>query len=196
MNDHAAAKPDTLQGLIDALRAEEARIQLGGGAGGDRAAAREGPADRPRADRAAGRSRHRRCSSSACGRRGGMYAEWGGAPAAGVVTAIGTVARPAAHDHRQRRHGEGRGVLPDDGQEGAAGPADRHRRTGCRSSTSSIRPASSCRCRKRSFPTRTTSAASSATTPSSRPRAFRRSRPSWATASPAAATCRCCATSC
>ena len=59
-----------------------------------------------------------------------------------------------------------------------------------------FRRASSCRCRTRSSPTRTTSAASSATTPSSRPRASRRSRRSWATASPAAATCRCCATSC
>ena len=39
----------------------------------------------------------------------------------------------------------------------------------CRSFISSIRPASFCRCRTRFFPTKTTSAASSAITPSSRP---------------------------
>ncbi len=43
--------------------------------------------------------------------------------------------------------------------------ADRHGRIGCRWSTWSIRPACFCRCRKTSFPTRTTSAASFATTP-------------------------------
>ena len=62
-------------------------------------------------------------------------------------------------------------------------------RTACRSSTSSTPPASSCRCRTRSSPTRTTSAASSATTRASPRRASRRSPPSWATASPAAPTC-------
>ena len=35
--------------------------------------------------------------------------------------------RPARDGHRQRRHGEGRRVLPDDLQEGAPGPADRPR---------------------------------------------------------------------
>ena len=57
--------------------------------------------------------------------------------------------------------------FPMTAQEGAAGPADRLRRIGCRSSISSIRPASFCRCRTTCFPTRTISAASFATTPSS-----------------------------
>ena len=84
------------------------------------------------------------------------------------------------HDRRQRRHREGRRLLPDDRQEGAPRPAHRHGEPPADCSTSSIPPASSCRCRTRSSPTRTTSAASSATTPSCPPRASRRSRPSWA----------------
>ena len=125
-----------------------------------------------------------------------MYAEWGGAPSAGRRHRHRHGRRPAGHGHRQRRHREGRRVLPDDRARRSCAPSASPWRTACRSSTSSIPPASSCRCRTRSFPTRTTSAASSATTPSSPRPASRSSRPSWATASPAAATCRCCATSC
>ncbi len=46
-----------------------------------------------------------------------MYEEWGGAPAAGVITGLGRVHDAAVHDHRQRRHGEGRGLLSHDGEE-------------------------------------------------------------------------------
>ncbi len=59
-------------------------------------------------------------------------------------------------------------MLPDDDQEDPPRPDDRRRRTGCRSSISSTRRASSCRCRTRSFPTRTISGGSSATTRCSR----------------------------
>ena len=56
---------------------------------------------------------------------------------------------PAVHDHRQRRDRESRRVFPGDAGRGPARPADRGPNATCRSSTSSIRPASSCRCRMR-----------------------------------------------
>jgi acetyl-CoA carboxylase carboxyltransferase component len=90
MNDHAAAKPDTLQGLIDALRAEEARIQLGGG---------QAAIERQHAKgRLTARERIERLIDPGSSllelglwAASGMYADWGGAPGAGVVTAIGTI---------------------------------------------------------------------------------------------------------
>ena len=42
------------------------------------------------------------------------------APAAGIVTGIGRVVGPRRDDRRQRRHGEGRHLLPDHGQEAPA----------------------------------------------------------------------------
>ena len=54
-----------------------------------------------------------------------MYEEWGGAPGAGVVTVIGSVARPPRDGRRQRRHGQGRRLLPDDDQEDPPRPDDR-----------------------------------------------------------------------
>ena len=57
----------------------------------------------------------------------GMYEEWGGAPAAGVVTGLGARAGPTGDAHRQRRHGEGRRVLSHDGEEGHPRAEHRHR---------------------------------------------------------------------
>ena len=54
-----------------------------------------------------------------------MYEEWGGAVAAGVITGIGSVAGPAGDGCRQRCHGQGGRVLPDDHQEGPPRPDDR-----------------------------------------------------------------------
>ena len=59
--------------------------------------------------------------------------------------------------------GQGRHLLPDDGQEAPARPGDRVRRTGCRASTWSTRAARSCRSRPRSSRTATISGGSSTT---------------------------------
>ncbi len=96
MNQHAAAEADTLPTLIAALRAEEAQIRLGGGAEGHRAAAREGPAHRPRAHRQARSTPARRFFELGLWAGVGHVRRVGRAPSAGVVTGIGTVARPAA----------------------------------------------------------------------------------------------------
>ena len=72
------------------------------------------------------------------------------------------------HGGRQRRHREGRHLLPDDGEEAPARAGDRASRTTCRASTWSIPAARSCRSRTRCFPTATTSAASSTTRPTCR----------------------------
>ena len=74
-----------------------------------RAAARQGPQDRPRADRGLldpGRA------VLELGLWAGyqMYEEWGGAPAAGVSRGSAGP-RPPGDDRRQRRHGEGRRLL-------------------------------------------------------------------------------------
>ena len=83
------------------------------------------------------------------------------APAAGIVTGIGRVLGPRRADRRQRRHRQGRHLLPHHGQEAPARAGDRARRIACRACISSIPAARSCRCRPRSFPIATTSAASS-----------------------------------
>jgi 3-methylcrotonyl-CoA carboxylase beta subunit len=54
----------------------------------------------------------------------GMYD--GEAPGAGIITGVGRVAG-RVRDRRQRRHGQGRHVLPDDGQEAPPGPGGRAR---------------------------------------------------------------------
>ena len=84
--------------------------------------------------------------------------------------------RPRVHDRRQRRHGEGRHLLPDDGEEAPARAGDRARRTGCPASTWWIPAAPTCRSRTRCSPTASISAASSSTRPTCRRRASRRSR--------------------
>ena len=103
----------------------------------------------------------------------GMYAEWGGAPAAGVVVGIGADPRPRRGGGRERRHGQGRRLVSARHARRCCARRRSRSRTGCRSSTWSTRPASSCRCRTRSSPTASTSAASSTTTPGSpRPGVF------------------------
>ena len=56
----------------------------------------------------------------------GMYAEYGGAPCAGVVTGLGRVSGTIMHDCGQRRHCEGGRVFPNDGEESAARTDHRH----------------------------------------------------------------------
>ena len=97
-----------------------------------------------------------------------MYPEWGEAPGGGRHRRHRPGRRPPLHDRRQRRHGEGRRLLPDDDQEGPPRPAIAAREPPAPGLPRRLRRASSCRCRTRSSPTRTTSAGSSATTPSSR----------------------------
>ena len=102
--------------------------------------------------------------------------------------------RPARDGRRQRRDGQGGRMLPDDDQEDPPRPDDRRAEPAARSSISSTRRAPSCRCKTRSFPTKTTSGGSFATTRCSRRPAFRSTPPSWATASRAGRICRSCAT--
>ena len=82
---------------------------------------------------------------------------------------------PPGDDRLQRRHGEGRHLLSDDGQEASPRAGDRRTRTACRASIWSIRAARTCRTRPRCSPTATISGASSSTRPTCRPRASRRS---------------------
>ena len=49
------------------------------------------------------------------------------APGAGIVTGIGRVEGIDTRDRRERRHGQGRHLLPDDRQEAPASPGDRAR---------------------------------------------------------------------
>ena len=81
----------------------------------------------------------------------GMYREWGGArrPASSPASAS---SRAGRHGRRQRRHGQGRRLLPDDLQEGAARRSASPSKTACRSSTSWTAPASSCRLQDEVFP--------------------------------------------
>lgn len=90
MNDHAAGNANTLGTLLADLRQEEERIRLGGGSaavqrqhGKGRLTARE------RIERLVDPGSPVLELGLWAGH--GMYADWGGAPAAGVVTAIGTI---------------------------------------------------------------------------------------------------------
>ena len=87
----------------------------------------------------------------------------GEAPGAGIVTGVGPVPGAAVRDRGQRRHGEGRKLLPADGEEAPARAGGGAGRTGCRASTWSTPAAPSCRCRPRCSPIATTSAGSSTT---------------------------------
>jgi 3-methylcrotonyl-CoA carboxylase beta subunit len=90
MNDHAAASADTLPSLIAELRAEEARIQLGGGqAAIERQHAKGRLTARERIERLIDPGSP--LLELGLWAASGMYADWGGAPSAGVVTAIGTI---------------------------------------------------------------------------------------------------------
>ena len=55
----------------------------------------------------------------------GMYEDE--VPGAGMIAGIGRVSGRADDDRRQRRDGEGRHLLPDDGQEAPARAGDRAR---------------------------------------------------------------------
>ena len=82
--------------------------------------------------------------------------------------------RPRGRHRRQRRHGQGRHLLPASPSRSTCARSRSRSRTGCRASTSSTPAAPSCRCRPRSFPTGSTSAASSSTRRACRPKASRR----------------------
>ena len=125
-----------------------------------------------------------------------MYAEWGGAPSAGVVTGIGTVAGRRVMIIANDATVKAGAFFPMTVQEGAAGPAHRPGEP----------PAARL---PRRFRRRLPAAAGRGLPRRGRlrphlpqqrrhlrRRASRSSPRSWATASPAAATCRCCATSC
>jgi hypothetical protein len=73
--------------------------------------------------------------------------------------------RCGLHDRLQRRHGEGRHLLPADREEAPARAGEWRSRTACPASTWWTRAAPTCRTRTRSSPTATTSAASSSTRP-------------------------------
>ena len=83
--------------------------------------------------------------------------------------------RPRGADRRQRRDGEGRHLLSRSRSRSTSARSRSRSRTGCRASTWSIRAARSCRCRPRSSPIASTSAASSSTRRACRPSGFRRS---------------------
>ncbi|HEX5102973.1 MAG TPA: carboxyl transferase domain-containing protein, partial [Pirellulaceae bacterium] len=90
MNDHAGEKPDTLQGLISRLHEEVAQIALGGGhAAIERQHAKGRLTARERIERLIDPGSP--LLELGLWAANGMYADWGGAPGAGVVTAIGTI---------------------------------------------------------------------------------------------------------
>ena len=103
--------------------------------------------------------------------------------------------RAAVHDRRQRRHGEGRRVLSDDRQKSAAGAADRHGESAAadlsgRFGRRHAAPAGGGLSRRGRFRPHFSQQRGALGAS-----ACRRSPPSWATASPAAVICPCCATS-
>ncbi len=119
-----------------------------------------------------------------------MYEEWGGAPSAGVVTGLGRVQGRHVHDHRERRHGESRRVLPDDGEESHPRAEHRHRephshdlsgRFGRRVPAAAGRRLPRHRRLRPRLPQQRSDVGDGRS---------RRSRPSWACASPAAPTFR------
>ncbi len=87
------------------------------------AAPRAGQAAGPRADRAAARSRARRSSSCRRSAALGMYDD--DAPAARAGHRHRPRLRTRGADRRQRRHGQGRHLLPDHREEASARAADR-----------------------------------------------------------------------
>ena len=99
---------------------------------------------------------------------------------------------PRMRDRLQRRDGQRRHLLPDDGEEAPARAGDRAREPpavhlpGRLGRREPAEPGSTC------FPIAITSAASSTTRRRCRRKAFRRSRSSWARARRAALTCRRC----
>ena len=104
----------------------------------------------------------------------GMYDDE--APGAGIVTGIGARQRHRVRDRRQRRHGQGRHLLPDDGQEAPARAGDRAGQPPAVHLPGRLGRRLPAAARTRSFPTATTSAGSSTTRRACRPPVSRRSR--------------------
>jgi 3-methylcrotonyl-CoA carboxylase beta subunit len=90
MNDHAAAKTPSLAEWVAELQAEEQQIRQGGGrAAIERQHGKNRLTARERIERLVDRDAP--VLELGLWAAYGMYADWGGAPAAGVVTAIGTI---------------------------------------------------------------------------------------------------------
>ncbi len=121
----------TWESLLEALRRDRAKIAEGRRTKSHRTAAREKPAHRPRADRPADRCRQLVLRVRPVLRLGHVR-RLGAGPRGQRDLRCRRRRGPAVHARRQRRDGEGRLVLPDDGQEGAPGAADRAWSIGCR----------------------------------------------------------------
>ena len=91
----------------------------------------------------------------------GLYGD--DAPAPGIITGIGRVTRPRVRDRRQRRDGQGRHLLPDDGQEAPARPGGRAAQPAAVRLPGRLGRRLPARARTRCSPTASTSAASSTT---------------------------------
>src|SRR5688572_30283325 len=90
MNDHVEPSTESLAGLMAALQAEETRIGLGGGQTAiERQHAKGRLTARERIERLIDPGSPLLELGLWAGH--GMYVDWGGAPGAGVVTAIGTI---------------------------------------------------------------------------------------------------------
>ena len=96
----------------------------------------------------------------------------------GMITGIGRVAGQRMRDRRQRRDGEGRHLLPDDGQEAPARAGDRAAEPPAVHLPGRLRRRLPAAARTRSSPTATTSAASSSTRPTCQRAGHRRRSPS------------------
>ncbi len=92
---------------------------------GHRTPASQAPVVRARPRRAAARPQHAVAGSRSVGRLGDVPRVGRGARGRRRVRHRHG-RRPPPHDHRQRRHGEGRRILSGHDQEGASCPADRH----------------------------------------------------------------------
>jgi hypothetical protein len=159
----APKSPSGPAAVLDEVLNEEAEIRRGGG---EKAIARQHAKNRPRAGREAHRPGRVLPGAGPVGGHG-MYAEHGGAPAAGVVTGVGPI------------HGRPHMIIANDAtvKAGAFFPMTCKKiiraqhiahMAACRWSTSSTPRASTCRCRRTCSPTPTTSGGSSISTPSSR----------------------------
>ena len=112
-----------MRALVGGLQARLAGVRAGGGEEAVAQARGAGQAHRARADRAA--RRPRRGLPRALAARRLRACTTATAPGAGIVTGIGPVHGRAVRDRRERRDGEGRHLLPDDGEEAPARAGDR-----------------------------------------------------------------------
>ena len=110
------------------------------------------------------------------------------APSAGIITGIGAVAGQECLIVANDATVKGGTYFPLPSKSTYA-PRRSRPRTVCPASIWSTRAAPSCRCRRTSFPTATTSAEYSTIRRACQPRTSRRSRPSWEAARQAALTC-------